>query len=442
LCRIRRAGYAELRPKRNRIRLTKSTVVTTETENSGAPARVRPINKKIDGAIRIVTFTTLFPNAAQPTHGIFIENRLRHLLGSGRVTSRVIAPVPWFPAALRRLFPNYALYARIPETERRFDLTVLHPRFLTLPKLGMTVAPGLLFLRALPALHRLVAQSGDFDLIDAHYFYPDGVAAVLLGVAFRKPVVITARGTDINLIPRFAVPRALIRFAARKAAGIVAVSQALKEALVTLGVPERRVCVLRNGVDLEMFKPVDRTAARARLGIGSPTLLSVGHLIERKGHDLVIGALPSLSQFALLIVGEGPERAALERRATELGVAARVRFLGHIAHDQLAPVYSAADALVLASSREGWPNVLLEAMACGTPVVASNIWGNPEVVARPEAGELMAERTASGVAAAVQRLFRSLPDRGATRRYAEGFSWDQTTAGQIRLFSEVLAKSP
>jgi len=139
-----------------------------------------------------------------------------------------------------------------------------------------------------------------------------------------------------------------------------------------------------------------------------------------------------------MIAGEGPERSALERLAANLKVSGRVRFLGNVPHAELHRVYSAADALVLASSREGWPNVLLEAMACGTPVVASNIWGNPEVVSRPEAGVLMNERSAAGVAEGVKRLFAALPERQATRRYAEGFSWDATSEGQLRLFRDVI----
>jgi len=390
--------------------------------------------------IRVVTFTTLYPNVAQPAHGIFVENRLRHLVASGCVTSRVVAPVPWFPKALTRLSTAYARYADVPLAEQRHDLSVIHPRFPTVPKFGMTIAPALLFARSLWALRRLRAESGDFDLIDAHYFYPDGVAAVMLGKVMRKPVVITARGTDINLIPQYHLPRSMIRYAAREAAGIITVSQALKDGLLALGISRRDVRVLRNGVDLDTFRPLCRSDARTWLGLNGRTLLSVGHLIERKGHDLVIAALPALPRHFLLIVGEGPERSALERLATKLGVVDRVRFLGRIDHEGLAKVYSAADALVLASSREGWPNVLLEAMACGTPVVASNIWGNPEVVAQPEAGELMSERTASGVVAAVEKVFQTPRDRAATRRYAERFSWDETTEGQIELFSEVLAR--
>jgi glycosyltransferase involved in cell wall biosynthesis len=303
----------------------------------------------------------------------------------------------------------------------------------------MSAAPALLAAASLPVLTRLQEQR-DFDLIDAHYFFPDGVAAIRLGRRLKKPVVITARGTDVNLIPELPGPRRMIQEAAREAAGIIAVSQALKDAIVGLGIPGERVTVLRNGVDLDLFQPHARDETRARLGLSGPTLLSVGHLIERKGHELVIGALPSLPGYRLLIAGDGPERARLERLSHALKVENRVSFLGALPHERLHKIYAAADALVLASSREGWPNVLLESMACGTPVVASNIWGNPEVVSRPEAGVLMGERSAAGVAEGVRRLFGALPARGATRRYAEEFSWDATSQGQLRLFKEILRR--
>jgi glycosyltransferase involved in cell wall biosynthesis len=165
----------------------------------------------------------------------------------------------------------------------------------------------------------------------------------------------------------------------------------------------------------------------------------VGHLIERKGHELVIGALAELPDVDLLIAGAGPEEGALRRLAVQLGVNSRVRFLGALPQARLREVYAGVDALVLASSREGWANVLLEAMACGTPVAASKVWGTPEVVAAPEAGELMPERSAAGVAEAVRRLRAAPRDRSATRRYAERFSWEATTQGQLDLFHRILA---
>jgi teichuronic acid biosynthesis glycosyltransferase TuaC len=280
----------------------------------------------------------------------------------------------------------------------------------------------------------------DIDVIDAHYFYPDGVAAVWIGRRLRRPVVITARGTDINMIPRYYFPRRMIRWGIASADRLVAVSEALKRALVDLGAPRDRVEVLRNGVDLSMFRPIDRRVARRDLALARPTLLSVGHLIERKGHDRVIEAMRHLPDFDLVIVGEGPEREALGNLARRVGVADQVRFLGSLPHATLPEVYGAADALVLASSREGWANVLLEAMACGTPVVAANNWGNPEVVKTPASGVLMEQNTPEGIARAVRTLFAHLPARAATRAYSEGFSWDGTTRAQIALFRRVHAR--
>jgi glycosyltransferase involved in cell wall biosynthesis len=389
------------------------------------------------GVPRILTFTTLFPNSAAPSHGVFVENRLRHLVASGRVSARVVAPVPWFPSSAP-IFGDYARFAKAPRHEERFGISIEHPRYPVVPKFGMQVAPLLLFLAALPVLRRLQA-SQDFDLIDAHYFYPDGIAAVLLGRALGKPVTITARGTDINLIPRHALPRQMIRWAGEKAAGMIAVSEALRREMIAQGLPGHRIRTLRNGVDLTMFQPTDRAETRAELGLNGPTLLSVGHLIERKGHDRVIAALAKLPGTSLLIAGDGPERAALEALAASHGVADRVRFMGSVPHHALARIYSAVDALVLASSREGWPNVLLEAMACGSPVVASNVWGAPELVCDHAAGVLMPALSAEGVVAGVNALFASLPSRDATRRFAERYSWDATTAGQILLFDEILS---
>src|SRR6266851_5525534 len=314
-------------------------------------------------SMKILTFTTLFPNSEQRDHGIFVENRLRHLLGSQQLVAEIIAPVPWFPF-VHRAFGRFAHLARVPRLEHRQDLRVRHPRYISIPKIGMHLAPLLLYLGARRAAKRLLAEGYAFDLIDAHYFYPDGVAAALLGHELGKPVVITARGSDVSQIGDYPLPRRMILWAARRAAGIVTVCEALRARLIELGADGRQIRTLRNGVDLVRFHPRDRDDARRRYGVdgAAPVLLSVGHLIERKGHHLVIAALAQLPGAKLLIAGDGPERAALELLAARQGVVERVRFLGHMAHDELAAIYSAADLLVLASSREGWANVLLEAM--------------------------------------------------------------------------------
>jgi teichuronic acid biosynthesis glycosyltransferase TuaC len=390
--------------------------------------------------MKLLTFSTLFPNTVKPSHGIFVETRLRYLLGSGKVESKVVAPVPWFPSQHPR-FGDYAGFAKVPRRETRYDIDVRHPRYLVIPKVGMTAAPWLLAQSAKKEIGRIIDEGYDFDAIDAHYFYPDGVAAVMLGQYFNKPVVITARGTDINLIPQYALPRKQLMWAAENAAGMITVCNALRDEMVQLGMPGERIVPLRNGVDLQRFQPMDRQAARSKLGMDGFTLVSVGLLDKRKAHDLTIGALPLMPDTTLFIAGTGPERKNLEMQARQLGVLDRVNFLGAVAQPQLKEYYNAADAMVLASSREGWANVLLESMACGTPVVASNVWGTPEVVGAPEAGVLMPERTSEGIARAVRTLREHYPAHAATRRYAENFSWDATTDGQIQLFSRIIGSA-
>jgi glycosyltransferase involved in cell wall biosynthesis len=388
-------------------------------------------------SISICTVSTLYPNAVQISHGIFVETRLRNLIGDGRVRAQVVAPIAWLPPHVR--YGALSALRAVAPRDSRHGIEILHPRYLVVPKIGMNIAPYTLYLAMRAGLKRLLADGAKFDVIDAHYFYPDGVAASWLAREFGLPIVITARGTDINLIPNYRFPRRLIVNAARRADGIITVCQALKDRLVELGVQSEDITVLRNGVDLNLFQPRDRIALRRKMGLNGFTLASVGHLIERKGHHHVITALTTLRDATLLIAGEGEERLRLESLAVRLGVQDRVRFLGTLDQSALCDLYNCADVTVLASSREGWANVLLESMACGTPVVASAVWGTPEVVASLDAGRLMPSLDADGVVAAVMELRRSPPDRGATRRYAEGFDWQTTTDGQVALFRKILA---
>jgi teichuronic acid biosynthesis glycosyltransferase TuaC len=386
--------------------------------------------------LSILTATTLFPNAIQPSHGIFVETRLRRLLSDSKVRAQVLAPVPWVPPGLPS--PELRKLRRIPNSEHRNGIEAVHPRYLVLPKIGMNIAPYTLYRAMRRQFARLLNSGLKVDLIDAHYFYPDGVAAAWLGREFHLPVVITARGTDINLIPEYPRPRRLILEAAQSAGALITVCQALKDRLIELRVPASKITVLRNGVDLQTFHMQDRDRLRSKFGVSGFVLASVGLLIERKGHNLAIEAVRDVPDATLLIVGSGPDRQQLENLAVRLGVQDRVRFLGSLDQNSLCEVYNCADALVLASSREGWANVLLESMACGTPVLGSAVWGTPEVIARPEAGLLLEKRDAKSIAAAIAQLRKSPPDRAATRRYAEQFDWKATTDGQVALFQDVI----
>lgn len=394
--------------------------------------------------IRLLTFSSLYPSRVRPGHGIFVETRLRELLKSGAIESRVVAPVPWFPSTNPR-WGEYARMAKTPKREMHNGIDVLHPRYLLAPKVGMTMAPLSMAVGALPAIRQLMREGFDFDVIDAHYYYPDGVAAALLAKWIRKPFTITARGTDLNLIPQYRLPRRMMMWAASRAQGSIGVCSALVDVLRGWGVNEQRLHVMRNGVDLDRFKPLPQMEMRRKLKLnGSPLLLSVGYLVERKGHHVAIEALakliPDHADARLVIVGEGEERANLLELAKRLGVETRLTLTGALPNAELLQWYSAADVLILASSREGWANVLLEAMACGTPVVASRIWGTPEVVASDDVGRLVSERSGDAFAKAISQLMDAKIKRESVRAYAESFSWQSTTDAQLALFGRLASR--
>ncbi len=389
--------------------------------------------------MKILTFSTLYPNSVTPRHGVFVETRLRHLLSDFQsISAKVVAPVPWFPFRNER-FGSYSKFAQIPKSETHNGLDVLHPRYLQLPKIGMNTTPRLLAQACLPVLKKIIADGFDFDLIDAHYYFPDGVAASYLGKLLDKPVVVTARGTDINLIPDFPTPRKMILRAANDIAASITVSQGLKVRMVELGAQPEKIHVLRNGVDANRFQPVDRDKLKRQLGWQEKTLISVGNLVELKGHHLVIDAMRELSEFRLVIIGSGQEEQNLRQRCQAAAVADRVEFISNVPQEKLRNYYGAADALILASSREGWPNVLLESMACSTPVIATKVGGTSEIIKSRDAGILLRDRSPAAIAEGVVDLFSNYPAHMSTRRYAEQFDWYDTSEKQIQLFRTILA---
>jgi teichuronic acid biosynthesis glycosyltransferase TuaC len=386
-------------------------------------------------SLQVLTYTTLFPNEEMPRHGIFVAERLRHLLATGKVDSTIMAPVPWFPWTSSQ-FGSYGVVARVPAEEMFEGNRVIHPRYPLIPKVGMTVAPALLAAASYLAVRREFGNLDAFDLIDAHYIYPDGVAAALLGRWFDKPVIITGRGSDVNLIPQYRLARRQILWAARTANELVTVSDALGRRLVELGAQREKISVLRNGVDLKKFRPLDRDSVRKELHLTRKTLLSVGNLVELKGHHLAIESLAELRETELVIIGSGPLEDHLRRVAHARRVGDRVRFVGTMNQEELVRYYNGADCLVLCSSREGMANVLLESLACGTPVVATPVGGNAEVIRDEVAGVLMQERSTEALVNAVRRLFAGDLERERTRDYAKMLDWSETTNGTLQLFEK------
>lgn len=394
--------------------------------------------------MNVLTISSLYPNSEQQRHGIFVENRLLKLAAKyPDVNITVIAPVPYFPFASKR-FGNYGTYAKVPEKEVRNGITIYHPRYLVIPKIGMNVTPYFMYHALKRFVKKLQQEHGAFDLIDAHYFYPDGVAANWLAKKLNLPITITARGNDISLIPNFDKPRKLIAQTLKEADACIGVCQALVDEMKAIQPQQSEYYAFRNGVDLEKFSPAGdcvRAQLRKKYQVEDKFVaISVGHFIERKGHHLVIESLKSLPNVHLFLAGDGELDKELRKQVVEQNLNSQVTFLGAVDHKQLAEFYSMSDCLVLASSREGWANVLLESMACGTPVVATPIWGTPEVVAEPAAGVLTEDRSPEAIANAIQELEENYPSQKDVRQYAEKFSWDETSANLHKLFSKLIKK--
>ncbi|WP_375395602.1 glycosyltransferase [uncultured Sphingomonas sp.] len=370
--------------------------------------------------LRVVTLSTLFPDVSRPNFGVFVERQTLGFAAQDDVALTVVAPIglPPGPAIGR-----YAPVAALPLVEGWKGVTVHRPRFTVWPFTG-----GRFHARAIEKAVARVLDSiaGTFDVIDASFFFPDGPAAVALGRRYGVPVSIKARGADIHHWGTTSATGAQVAAAGRAATGLLAVSQAMKADMVALGMPADLIRVHHTGVDLDRFAPADRTMGKRALGITGPLVVSVGALIPRKGHDIVIEAVARLPGVSLRIAGEGPERGRLQALIDRLGVSDRVRLLGAVPHANLPALFAAADVMALASSSEGLANVWVESLACGTPIVITDAGGAREVVTGAEAGRVVA-RSPDAFAGAIAALLADPSAAETVRQYAMGFTWAANT---------------
>lgn len=373
--------------------------------------------------LRVLTLSTLFPDASRPNFGVFVERQTRELASRAGVELRVVAPIGLPPGPLARV-PHYQALADVPLHETWRGLDVRRPRFTTIPGTGGRFHMPALVRALTPLLDRLRDEVA-FDVIDAEFFFPDGPAAVALGARYAVPVSIKARGADIHHWGHGATA-AQVRRAGQSADGLLAVSEAMKADMAAIGIPAERIRVHHTGVDLDRLRPRDRAAAKAALTVDGPLIVSLGALIPRKGHEIVIDAVARLPQATLLIAGDGPERAALEARIAAAKLGDRVRLLGSVAHDELPALLAAADVMALASSSEGLANAWVEALACGTPIVVTDAGGAREVVT--EAIGHIVPRSADAFAAAISDLLGNPPATDAVRAAAERFTWPANAA--------------
>jgi teichuronic acid biosynthesis glycosyltransferase TuaC len=389
--------------------------------------------------VRVLTLSTLFPDTSRPRFGPFVEAQTLALAARDDVDVRVVAPIGIPPMPLG-LHPRYGALRTLPHRETWQGVEVYRPRFTHIPAVGGRFDAGLMA-RALLPLLTTIRQDFAFDVIDASFFFPDGPAAVALGEALGVPVSIKARGSDIHVWGAQPAVSEQILNAAHKAQGLLAVSQALKRDMVAMGMPGDKIRVHYTGVALDRFTPIDRAQAKASLGVSGPLIVCVGNLLERKGQRLVVDALSEIGGATLALIGHGPDRASLEAKVSALGLSDRVRFVGSIAHDEMAVWLGAADVMVLASVSEGLANVWVEALACGTSIVITDVGGAREVVDRPEAGRLVAADPAV-IALAVNRIIANPPPQALVRAAAERFTWSANSEALFDHLNGLVAHYP
>lgn len=386
--------------------------------------------------MRILTLSTLFPAASRPNFGIFVERQTHALAAVRDFAVTVINPVGIAPWPLR-LLGGQSVLRNLPLEEEWGGLEVYRPHFTALPVIGGRLNPGMIARAVLPLAKKLHAET-PFDLIDAEFFYPDGPAAMRLSEALGIPFTIKARGADIHHWGRQPGCSEQMLSAADKAAGLLAVSGALKADMVALGMDADKIMVHYTGLDQSRFVPRDRGAEKALLGISGPLILSVGALIPRKNQHLLIAALPLLPDATLMLAGQGASESDYRARAARIGVSDRVRFLSNVPHDDLPALFAAADVMALVSESEGLANAWVEALACGTPIVASDVGGIRELMKTPDAGRIV-EKNPDAVAAAIKDILANPPSRDAVAANVSAFSWDENARTLAAYFRSVVA---
>lgn len=394
-------------------------------------------------ATNILALSYLFPNRAQPTYGVFVLNRLRAIEAFCKV--KVVAPVQWYP--FMRLLRRGLWNGAIPVREEIAELDVHHPRFAVIPRFMKWLDPITYYFSVRAVVERLIRdESFEFDLIDVHWTYPDIVAAHLLAARYGKKLVVTVRGHEALYREERSLRRWLVAHYLRKADRVVTLSAELREKVVALGVNPANVRVVLNGVDRARFRPLD--PHECRLALGLPTdkkiVISVGRLAEGKGHQDLIRALPRLTERNVelfIIGGVNPEdnfEHELRRLIRELGLG-NVHLVDKVAHEALPSWYAAADVFCLATRREGCPNVVLEALACGTPAVVTNVGAASELIKSGQNGYLVesVEELASSLDSALAHEW----ERHAVAASMEGWGWT-SCAEQLQLMFDSLLSAP
>lgn len=393
---------------------------------------------------RVLSLCCLYPNPLQPGQGLFVQRRLQHLAELTEV--RIIAPFAIVQYGNQGGSKLRIAESRCPVRRRDGAAPVLHPRWFY-PPLSGSLTGLWLCLRLAPMLARL-RREFPFEVIDTHFGHPEGIAGALLSAMLGVPFTMTLRGNEPKH-SRTRLERAWMSWALRRASAVFTVSARLREFAIGLGALPAKVKVVPNGVDAAIFYPRDRTACRARHGFAMdrPLILSAGALVERKGHHRIVRCLAALRERGIrpqlaIAGGRGPEGAfeeELRTLAAAEGLERDVRFLGAVPAETLAELMSAADVFCLASTNEGWPNVVHEALACGAPVVATDVGAVPEMLPDGRYGIIVPVNDQPALEQALGRALCGTWDRGAIAAWGHARSWSQVAGEVLDHMREILA---
>ncbi|MEW6378713.1 MAG: glycosyltransferase family 4 protein [bacterium] len=392
--------------------------------------------------MKVLVYTTLFPNHHQPNNNIFIKKRMFHFAQLRNCEIKVVAPIPYCPPL--PVFGKKYQYSQIKKYELMNNIEVFHPRYPLVPKISMPFHGFAMYLSTI-GLIKKISKVFPFDLIDGHYIFPDGLAALLCSKCINRPLVLSARGSDINQFTRFKSIKPMIRYTLNQADHVISVCNALKQEMTDLGIDEKKISVIPNGVDIDIFYPIDKEEARRKLLINQDhkVIVSVGSLIPRKGFHIILETLPGLIQrdakIHLYIIGEGHYRSSLEKQIKDLHLDRHVTLVGEVANDELKFWYSSADVFCLASSREGWANVIMESLACGTPVVATRVYGAPEIITSAAVG-ILVDSTPQSLSEGLKTALETAWNRESIHAHVKNRTWF-TVADEVKsIFDMVLSR--
>ncbi|TQV88889.1 glycosyltransferase [Aliikangiella coralliicola] len=377
--------------------------------------------------MNITLISNLYPNKLEPTKGVFIKQLAERLNESHQVT--VISPVPWRPAFLTNADNS------VPAEDKINNIKIYYPRYLVIPKILRSLTATFFNWGIKSTLSKLKAQ-GLADIVSAHWVYPDGVGSLLAAKKLNLPVTLHALGCDINEYTKYFLRRRQIVSAMNKANANVVKSNELKSKLVALGVNENKISVILNGVDKNKFQNIDQTKAREKLDLdpSEKYVIFIGNFQIEKGLNHLLDAVHQIKDrpFKLLVVGDGRLKTQVEAQIKELSISDKVQLVGRVSHEMI-PVYmSAANLLCLPSLREGCPNVVIESLTCGTPVVASKVGAVPDMITNETHGKMVEPANSQALAEAIDQC---LDLKNSSTLNFEWYSWEENAEKISQVFN-------